>query len=83
MTYEKFRLLDEQRQAQVLWLQGIPLELRRRYRGLKAELYALADFYVELFFDASGDPLYLKPFRDAQRLDPYIRQIPIQSNVDL
>lgn len=78
LTCKEYRLLDEVLQAQFLWLDGVVL-MNRCTERLQVELYALYNFYVEVFYDRhTEDPLYLKPFDRTDRLDAYLEQIPIE-----
>lgn len=74
---EEYHSLEELLQAQLLWLDGIFL-LSRKTDRLHIELFALYDFYVEVFFDLkSDDPLYIKAFNQYYKLDLYLDQINI------
>lgn len=78
LTFKEFLSLDEDLQTQVLSLDGVYLELIRNCRNLNVELYALYDFYVEIFFDRmTEEPLYLKAFKNLKNLDPYLEGIDI------
>ncbi len=78
LTFEEYLTLDEDLQTQILSLYGVCLNLLRCCGNLTTELYALYDFYVEIFFDATTEePLYLKPFQHTQYLEPYLEQIDI------
>ena len=73
----EYKLLEELLQAQLLWLDGIFLMSRKTDR-LHVELFALYNFYVEVFFDLkSDDPLYIKAFDQNNNLDPYMELINI------
>ena len=75
---EDFRLLDENLQAQVLWLDGIFLMARKTEKA-GVELFSLYNFYVEVFFENDDDPLFLKAFKDVTFLDVYLKMINIDS----
>ncbi len=78
MTFEQYRRLPQGLQAGHLWKDGVYLELVREQEDLNVELYALYQFYVEIFFDReSGDPLILRPFSDPALLEAYLDKIPI------
>ncbi|MGN6401592.1 MAG: hypothetical protein ACTHMD_14145 [Flavisolibacter sp.] len=78
LTFEEYSSLDEDLQTQVLSLDGVYLELIRNARNLNVELYALYNFYVEIFFDKNTEePLYLKPFKKMKYLDPYLDLVDI------
>ena len=78
LTFEDFQSLDADLQTQVLALDGVYLGLIRRVRSLNVELYALFNFYVEIFFNReTEEPLCLKAFNSMQKLDPYLGLIDI------
>jgi hypothetical protein len=78
ITYKQYCLLDQASQAELLWLDGAYLDLIRETTGQNIELYALYDYYVEIFFDkASGEPLYLSAFENQKYLEPYLSLIDI------
>ena len=78
LSFEEYLSLDEDLQTQVLSLDGVYLELIRNARNLNVELYALYNFYVEIFFDKNTEePLYLKPFKKMKYLDPYLELVNI------
>jgi hypothetical protein len=71
IPFKVYRSLSAEKQAHILWEDGVFLDLARQTPKLHIELYALQDFYVELFFDKSTEePLYLKSFRQIKCLDP-------------
>ena len=73
-----FQKLTDVSKMQRLWLDGVYLELTRFTKKLEINLYALDDFYVEIFFDKkNSEPLYIKEFEDVDRLAPYFDQIHI------
>ena len=74
---EDYKLLDDCLQAQLLWIDGIFL-MARKTEKLKAELFSLYGFYVEIFFDEEDEPFFIKAFEDANALQPYLNLI----NVD-
>ena len=77
-SIEKYRRLDQTRQAAILWQEGVCLELIREEEGLIMELYALFDFYAEVVYDQdSGEPLFLRCFHDLSDLDPYLASIDV------
>jgi hypothetical protein len=78
LTFEDYLDLEEDLQTQVLCLDGVYLELIRNARNLNVELYALYDFYVEIFFDKeTEEPLYLKAFQETEGLEPYLELVDI------
>jgi hypothetical protein len=78
LAFEDYLNLEEDLQTQVLSLDGVYLELIRNARNLNVELYALYDFYVEIFFDReTEEPLYLKAFKNVEDLEPYLELVDI------
>ena len=78
ITFETYRLMSRKKQAEVLWLKGVHLDLTRKTRTRIIVLYALFDFYVEIFFDAATeDPISLKAFTQTRQLKPYLEKIRI------
>lgn len=79
IQFEKYRLLPQEVQAEILWMEGTYLELIRKKSGLNIELYALDNFYVEIYFDRiNGEPLLLRSFNEMKDLDAYLGQIHIE-----
>lgn len=76
MNCEDYRVLDECLQAQLLWIDGTFL-MTRKTEMLRAELFSQYGFYVEIFFDESGEPLFIKPFEDVVGLDRYLELIDV------
>jgi hypothetical protein len=78
ITFRQYRLLDQGSQAELLWLDGVYLNLIRETANQNIELYSLYHFYVEIFFDkSSGEPLYLQAFENQKELEPYLSLIDI------
>ena len=73
-------MLSQDLQAEILMQFGVNLDLIRETSNLNIELYALYDFYVEVYFDkATEDPLFLRAFNSMQELEPYLPSIGIDS----
>ena len=72
---EDFRLLDENFQAQILWLDGVFLMTRKTERT-NIQLFSLYNFYVEVFFEGD-EPLFIKAFKDVDSLGTYLKMINI------
>jgi len=65
-------------QAEVLLQFGVYLDLIRKTPRLNIELYALNDFYVEVYFDKiTEDPLFIRAFDSVKELDAYLPLIGI------
>jgi hypothetical protein len=71
---ENYKLLDETLQAQLLWIDGVFL-MARETEKLKAELFSLYGFYVEVFFDEGDDPLFIRSFENISGLQHYLKLI--------
>jgi hypothetical protein len=84
ISYRQYRALYPDEQAQVLWQEGVYLELIRYTRKSLVELYALHDFYVEIFYDRlTEEPSSLKCFKQLKGLDPYLPQVPIDNIISI
>jgi hypothetical protein len=76
IKFEQYNVLSPNDQAALLIEEGVYLELMRNEREMVAELYALDDFYVEVFFSGKTDaPLFLRAFSDTSLLERYLGQI--------
>jgi hypothetical protein len=76
LTFEEYLLLNEDLQSQVLSWDGVYLQIARNAASLSVELYSLYNFYVEIYFDKeTEEPVFLKPFQDLRKLDPYLETI--------
>jgi hypothetical protein len=79
LSFNAYRLLSPSLQAEILWSDGVYLELIRQTSDLSIELYCLHDYYVEISFDRqTGDPVSLHSFRSLKGLDPYLNLINIE-----
>ncbi len=80
ISFNTFKMLSCDMQAEVLLQWGVYLDLIRQTSELNIELYALNDFYVEIYFDKiTEDPLFLKAFHSLEELEPYLSLIEIDS----
>ncbi|MGZ3851337.1 MAG: hypothetical protein ACXVBX_01015 [Flavisolibacter sp.] len=77
-TCDSYRRLHEELQAQLLFRDGIFL-VARTTQKFRAELFSLYGFYVEIFFEETGEPLFIKPFEGIAGLKPYLGQININA----
>ena len=71
----EYKLLDEDLQERLVWIDGVFL-MERRTSKIKAVLFSLYGFYVELFF-AGDEPLFIKSFEELNKLDAYLDLINI------
>ena len=84
LPFNVYRSLTAEKQAHILWKEGIYLGLERNTTKLHIELYGLHDFYVELFFNRlTEEPMYLKSFRQMKGLDPYLGAINVESLIEI
>jgi len=75
ISCEEYQMLEELMQVKLLKLDGAYLMLRKTSK-LDVELFALYDFYVEVFFNkANKEPLYFKSFECGKNLDIYLEAI--------
>ena len=80
ISFETYKMLPQDMQAEALLHFGVYLELIRTTQQLNIELYALNEFYVEIYFDKmTGDPLFLRAFDSVMELEPYLPFIEIDS----
>lgn len=80
ISFSEYKCLEQSKQAEILWMEGVYLELVRRTRKMNIELYSLNDFYVEIFFDRiTEEPLFLKSFKNIRSLDAYLSLIDIEN----
>lgn len=79
ISIDRYNMLPQEMQAEILLEHGAYLELTRKTPQLNIELYALANFYVELYFDkVTEDPLFLRAFDTVKELEPYLPLIEIE-----
>ena len=80
MTFSTFNILPQDMQADELLDSGVYLDLARQTQRLNIELYALHNFYVEVYFDKlTEDPLLLRAFESLKELEDYFHLISINS----
>ena len=78
ISFNQYCLLDQGAQAELLWIDGVYLDLMRETPQFNIELYSLYNYYVEIFFDrSSGEPLQLNAFQNQKELEPYLHLIDI------
>ena len=77
-SFSKYRLMAQNKKAQILWMDGVYLNLVRHTKRMTIELYALYNYYVEIYFDkVTEEPLFLKSFQSDKSLDPYLTLVSI------
>jgi hypothetical protein len=78
--FESYKMLSQELQADILLEYGVYLELIRNAPNLSIELYALYNFYVEIYFDkGTEEPLFLRAFNSVKELEPYLHLVEIES----
>lgn len=79
ILFSEYQSLGQSHKAEILFSEGISLDLVRHTPRLKIELYSLADFYVEIFYDKfTDDPLFLQSFEHLEGLEPYLDMVSIE-----
>ena len=80
LPFKTYKTLSNDQQIDLLLEFGVYLDLARNTSQLSIELYALGDFYVEIYFNrATEDPLFLRAFHAVRELEPYLASIEIDS----
>jgi hypothetical protein len=80
ISFDAYKRLSQVMQAEILLEFGIYLELTRSTPQLNIELYAVNDFYVEVYFEKeTEDPLFLRAFYSIYELEPYLHLIEIDA----
>jgi hypothetical protein len=80
ISFDSYNILPPEMQAQLLLQSGVYLDLVRSANRLNIELYALGDFYIEIYFDKlTEEPLFLKAIHTMEELEPYLSLIEIDS----
>jgi hypothetical protein len=75
MTITQFGQLPLQERAQYAWLNGKFL-LNKEGRWTKTNLYALYDFFVEIWIDRSRNSItHITAFDQGKKLDAYLQTI--------
>jgi hypothetical protein len=78
LSINAYQLLSPSLQAEILWAEGVYLDLVRQTPDFCVELYCLHDYYVEISFDRrTGDPEALHAFQSMKGLEPYLHLINI------
>ena len=78
LSYSQFQSMSQQKQAEVLWMRGVYLELKRISGRFLVELFSLGAFYVELYFNReTEEPEFIRSFQNMGLLDPYLQTVEI------
>src|SRR5215211_7231144 len=84
ISFEKYQSMAQSQKAEILWLEGVYLELIRQTSLLNIELYALYNFYVEIYFDkATEEPLFLRAFQEQDNLESYLSLVNIKDALEI
>jgi hypothetical protein len=79
LDYLQYKSLQQNEQVDLLLGDGVYLDLNRYTSSSYIELYALEDFYVEVYFErTTEEPMFLRPFTDLRQLDPYLAGISVE-----
>ena len=77
MKLQHFRALTQNKQNKKLLSEGVCIA-DRRSEDVQALLFQIEGFYVEVFFNGSGDEvLFSRSFEDTDELEPYLSGIDI------
>ncbi len=82
LSITKFKSLSNTKlKEKLLWRDGNYLGLYKQKDKIEASLFALYDFYVEVFYDrGSNEVIQVKCFKSTSRnLDPYLKMIDISN----
>jgi hypothetical protein len=75
----QFKALDEHKQYDVLWDEGVFI-IHRKEAGYTLALYQIDAFYVEVSYDgATNKILSLRSFLNTNRLEPYLKNMQLPS----
>jgi hypothetical protein len=75
VTLYDFNGMDERGQADAVFSEGVYMDDREE-GGLKAQLYRLGSFYVEVFYDPVENKISrLRSFKSSSQLAPYVKLI--------
>jgi hypothetical protein len=77
MTIHHFKNLDATGKLSYLEHYGVFLEVSRYQKNVEVVLYALKNFYVEVFITPYNEILNISCFKDMQKLDAYLSQVNI------
>jgi hypothetical protein len=84
ISFNDYQSMGQSRKAAILFSQGVALELVRETPRLKVELFSLAGFYVEIFYDRfTDDPLFLQAFDHIEGLDPYLELVSVEGAFEI
>jgi abortive infection bacteriophage resistance protein len=73
LTLYDFNDLDEKAKGEVVFQDGTFID-NREEEGLKIQLYRLAGFYVEVFYDGKANQiLQYRAFSSVSQLSPYLK----------
>ncbi len=80
MNFEEYNQLGEETQITMLLMQGVNLHLVRSCNEMVIQLYALDNFYVELFFRKTSSLCFqIKAFDQMKQLDVYLNSIDVSN----
>ncbi len=75
MTLYKYLILSDEEQYTTLWEIGVLVDQFIK-DNIAINLYAINEFYVEVYYDQSANKiLYKKTFKQGDLLDKYLKRI--------
>ncbi|MXN92963.1 hypothetical protein GR160_17185 [Flavobacterium sp. Sd200] len=82
MKLSEYKMLDEKKQYDVLWNEGVLIDAC--FDGsVKKLLYAISNFFVELWFDAVSNKILWKlSFKQGVLLEKYLNKYPLSIDID-
>ena len=82
MTIGEFTLLNETDQVIVVWEGAFLAE--RVYKGMTVQVYAVGDFYVELWYHTKQNrTVRIRPFGNRRLLEPYWKRVSLNELAEL
>ena len=80
ISFITYKTLSNNQQIDLLLQFGVYLDITKAAGYLSIELYALGDFYVEIYFNTITEaPLFLRAFNSVRELEPYLASIEIDN----
>lgn len=78
ITFRQFKKLSADLQSNYLITEGVNLDLKLSKKNIEVALFAIHDFYVEVYFQhKTSEILRIQSFRTLKKLEPYLSQIDI------
>lgn len=78
ISFSQFKQLSPDLQSNYLITEGVNLDLKLTKRNIEVALFAVHDFYAEVYFQhKTSEILRITCFRSLKKLNPYLSQIDI------